>query len=308
MKNDAILVVGSANMDLVVKTRRFPAPGETMLGGAFGMFPAGKGANQAVACAKLGGNVSFLGNLGRDVFGDRLTKGMHADGVRVEHVKRDLKLPTGIALITVDAAGQNEIIVASGSNMAMRPADMERNRALFAAARVLLLQLEIPLDTVVQAARIAHTHGANVILNPAPACSLPHSLLRLIDILTPNETELGQLTATRIAGKASIREAARMLLRIGVKNVLVTMGSNGCMLVNKDVCRSFPARRVKAVDTTAAGDAFNGALAVSLARGEHLEAAIPFASDVAACSVMRMGAQSSMPTMREVKRFRKGHK
>jgi ribokinase len=308
MRNDAILVVGSANMDLVVKAHRFPVPGETMLGGAFGMFPGGKGANQAVACAKLGGNVSFLGNLGRDVFGDKLKKGMHDDGVNVARVRRDPLHPTGIALITVDADGQNEIIVASGSNMTLRPADMDRDRSLFTAIRVLLLQLEIPVETVVRAARIAHAQGAEVILNPAPARSLPYSLLRLVDFLTPNETELGQLTDTRISGKASIREAARKLLRIGVRNVLVTMGSNGCLLVNDEVCKPFPARRVKAVDTTAAGDAFNGALAVSLARGETLEEAIPFASDVAACSVTRMGAQSSMPTMREVKRFRKGDK
>jgi ribokinase len=305
MKKHGILVVGSANADLVVRTRRFPAPGETILEGTFATFPGGKGANQAVACAKAGGFVTFLGRMGRDAFGDRLTAGMCKDGVCMDHVQRDPKLPTGIALITVDAGGQNEIIVASGSNMALSPDVVTRHRPLFATAQVVLLQLEIPPETVMQAARLGHEHGAIVILNPAPARHLPRTLLRLADFVTPNETELAQLAGMPVLDNTSAIEAARRLLEIGVRNVIVTLGRKGCLLVNEDTCRTFPARRVRAVDTTAAGDAFNGALAAALARGEELRMAIPFANDVASFSVTRMGAQSSMPTLRELAGFRR---
>jgi ribokinase len=307
MKNDVILVVGSSNMDLVMKTRRFAAPGETLLGGTFGMFPGGKGANQAVACARLSGNVVFLGKMGIDPFGDRLVESLRADGVRIQHVRRDPKHATGIALITVDAAGQNKIIVSSGSNMRFLPSDIARTRRLFAAARVLLLQLEIPIETVMCAAASGHHAGIPVILNPAPARRLPKELFPLVDYITPNETELGQLTDVAINGQKSTERAARMLLGRGVGNVVVTLGSKGCVLVNDGVFHVYRTRRVRAVDTTAAGDAFNGALAVSLARGACVEEAVQFANDVASCSVTRMGAQASMPTMVELKRFRKTH-
>jgi ribokinase len=292
-------------MDMVVTTRRFPAAGETVFGGRFGMFPGGKGANQAVCAAKLGGKVSFLGKMGKDVFREKLVGGMKRDGVRLEHLAIDSTASTGIALITVDNGGQNEIVVVSGSNMRLLPADIERRRAAIAAARIVLLQLEIPLPTVTRAAEIARAHGVTVILNPAPARRLPASLLRMVDYLTPNETEVGQLAGMPSTNRRSLERAAHVLLRRGVRNVLVTLGAHGCLHVHADGTRLFPARKVRPVDTTAAGDAFNGALAYALAAGTALDHAVPFANTVAALSVTRMGAQSSMPTMSELKTFRR---
>ncbi len=303
MERDAILVVGSANMDLVVTTRAFPDPGETVFGGGFGMYPGGKGANQAVCAAKLGGKTWFIGKMGKDVFAEKLTRGMKHDGVRMEHLLLHDGQPTGTALITVDESGQNEIIVVSGSNMELRPADVVKKRALFARATIVLLQLEIPLETVVRAARLARRQGATVILNPAPARRLPAALLAMADYLTPNETELMKLTGLRVTGPRTAAVAAGKLLRRGVRNVIVTLGARGCMLVNAEGSRLFPARKVRVVDTTAAGDAFNGALAFALAAGKTREEAIPFANTVAGFAVGRMGAQSSMPTMRDVRAF-----
>lgn len=305
MVREGVLVVGSANMDMVVSTARFPRPGETVLGRSFAMFPGGKGANQAVACAKLGGNVSFIGRMGKDVFRDRLLASMRRDGVRLRRVTIDPALPTGIALITVDGTGQNQIIVASGSNMALLPADIDRHRAAFDGARVLLVQLETPLPAVQRAVVLAKRRKLAVILNPAPARRLPKSLLRMVDYLTPNESELSVLTGLQVDGISSAERAARRLLAGGVKSVIVTLGAKGCMTVAPEGSRIFPSYRVKPVDTTAAGDAFNGALAFGLAAGLSLEAAVPFANGVAALSVTRMGAQSSMPTMKEVRDFLK---
>ncbi len=303
MIRNGILVVGSANMDMVVKTRRFPDPGETVFGGEFGMFPGGKGANQAVCCAKLGGKVTFLGKMGTDVLGEKLARSMRKDGVRLGHLKIDPKESTGIALITVDGRGQNEIVVVSGSNMNLLPADIDRENSVFREIGVVLLQLEIPLPTVMRAVRLAQERGVTVILNPAPARRLPAALLRMVDYLTPNETELEQLSGMKCSGNGDIHRAASTLLRAGVRNVLVTLGAKGCLLVNCEGPKFFPSHRVKPVDTTAAGDAFNGALAFSLAAGKGLEEAIPFANAVAAFSVTRMGAQCSMPTRREIRDF-----
>ncbi len=290
-------------MDMVVTARRFPQRGETVFGNTFGMFPGGKGANQAVCCAKLGGKVHFVGKMGDDVFRERLVRSMKHDGVRLGHLLVDRSDSTGIALITVDRTGQNEIVVVSGSNMKLRPSDVELKRSLFSTVRVVLLQLEIPLETVAKAAEIARSHGATVILNPAPARTLTTSLLKLIDYLTPNETEAEILSGVPVRNVKSAEKAARKLLKRGVKNIIVTMGSKGCLLVNRATLKVFPAKKVKPVDSTAAGDAFNGALALSLANGGNLDEAINFANTVAAVSVTRMGAQTSMPTMRELRSF-----
>ena len=303
MAREGVLVVGSANMDMVVNTARFPRPGETVLGRSFAMFPGGKGANQAVACAKLGGNVTFIGRMGKDVFRDRLFAGMRRDGVRLKRVAIDPVLPTGIAVITVDRTGQNQIIVASGSNMALRPADINRHRAAFDNASVLLVQLETPLPAVRHAVVLAKRRKLTVILNPAPAQRLPRPFLHMLDYITPNESELSVLTGLAVDGIPSAERAARRLLVSGVKGVIVTIGAKGCLAVTAEGSSIFPAYRVKPVDTTAAGDAFNGALAFGLAAGLSLEAALPFANGVAALSVTRMGAQTSMPTMREVRAF-----
>ncbi len=303
MARDGILVVGSANMDMVVMTKKFPQPGETVFGGGFGMFPGGKGANQAVCCAKLGGKVNFLGKMGNDLFRERLAATMKRDGVRLDHLSIDQETSTGLALITVDGTGQNEIVVVSGSNMSLRPSDLDRHRSIFSTIRILLLQLEIPVVTVARAAKLARERAATVILNPAPARRLPKSLFRMVDYLTPNETELELLSGMSVSTLRSAEAAARKVLADGVRNVIVTMGAKGCLLVNSATTRVFPARKVKPVDTTAAGDAFNGALAYALASGSSLMEAIPFANSVAAFSVTRMGAQSSMPTMKEIRAF-----
>lgn len=288
-------------MDMVVTTRRFPMPGETVFGASFGMFPGGKGANQAVSAAKLGGHVTFVGRMGKDLFRENLSASMQRDGVEMKEVIVDPKEPTGTALITVDGSGQNEIVVVSGSNMRLSSADILRKRGLFRRSSILLVQLEVPVPTVGRAALLAKKSGATVILNPAPARPLPKSLLRRIDYLTPNETELRQLTGLSGSDRQSIVRAARELLGQGVGNIVVTLGARGAMLVNRGGVHTFPAMRVKSVDSTAAGDAFNGAFAFALAAGQHPHAAIQFANRVAGFSVTRMGAQSSMPRMRDLK-------
>lgn len=303
MSRNGILVIGSANMDMVVVTKRPPQPGETVFGSQFAMFPGGKGANQAVCCAKLGSRVHFIGKMGNDVFRTKLMQSMKNDGVRLQHLLVDPAAPTGIALITVDARGQNEIVVVPGSNMKLTPADINKKRDIFAKIKIVLLQLEIPIETVTQSARLAKAHGATVILNPAPARKTPQSLLRMIDYVTPNETEAETLTGMPVKNVASAQKAAKRLLEIGVKNVIITLGAKGCLLVNSESVEIFSARKVKAVDTTAAGDAFNGALAFSLAKGRNINEAIRFANAVAAFSVTKMGAQSSMPTMNELQKF-----
>ena len=303
MKRNGVLVVGSANMDMVATTARFPDPGETVFGSNFGMFPGGKGANQAVACAKLGMRTEFIGKMGNDVFRETLMGSMRRDGVRLKHVMFDAGNSTGIAMITIDGGGQNEIVVISGSNMSLLPADLDRHRGLFSQVQVVLLQLEIPLISVVHAAELAHRSGAIVILNPAPARKLPRPLLKTVDFLTPNETEAERLTGIRVRDMKSAERAARELLRVGVKHVIVTLGKRGCLLATNALTRVFPALRVKPLDTTAAGDAFNGALAHGLASGKDLCKVIPFANSVAAFAVTRMGAQSSMPTMKELRAF-----
>ncbi len=232
MSRDGVLVVGSANMDLVVRVERFPLPGETLFGTGFKTFPGGKGANQAVCCAKLGQKVQFVGRMGNDFFRDRLCASMRQDGVMLDSLTVDSTEPTGTALITVDRNGQNEILVVSGSNMKLRPEDVDGVHDLFGSAAVVLVQLEIPLETVIRTAELAHEQQALLILNPAPACSLPPSLLRLVDYLTPNESEAQMLTGIPVTRRSSAEAAAKKLVDQGVKNVLLTLGPEGCLLVN----------------------------------------------------------------------------
>jgi ribokinase len=290
-------------MDLVVRVERFPLPGETIFGTDFKMFPGGKGANQAVCCAKLGQKVRFVGKMGDDLIRERLSASLEQAGVIIDSLIVDPVEPTGTALITVDKNGENEIVVVSGSNMKLRPADVDGVHDIFGSAAVVLLQLEIPLETVVRAAEHAHEKQALLILNPAPACSLPVSLLRLVDYLTPNESEAQMLTGIPVTRRSSAEAAAKKLVDQGVKNVLLTLGPEGCLLVNSSRAELFPACRVRPVDTTAAGDAFNGALAFALSRNEELDQAVRFANAVAGYSVTKLGAQRSMPTLTEVEQF-----
>lgn len=303
MKREGVLVIGSANMDLVVFTERFPAPGETLLGKQFAMFPGGKGANQAVCCARLGSKTLFIGKMGNDLFREMLCRSMERCGVNLEHLLIDPAEPTGVALITVDQRGQNQIVVASGSNMKLSPADIKNKKALFPAVKLVLAQLESPLETVMASARLAKENGCIFILNPAPAAHLSPELLELVDFLTPNETELEIISGMAVPDPETAAKAARILLNRGVGHVIVTLGEKGALLVDHSMETLFPARKVAVVDSTAAGDAFTGALAHSLANGAELIEAIEFANAVGSFSVTRKGAQSAMPSLQEINVF-----
>ena len=304
-KSSRIVVVGSSNTDMVVQTDRLPQPGETVLGGDLIIAPGGKGANQAVAAARLGAGVAFVARVGQDMFGQEALGNFQREGLDTRYVVQDPDAPSGVALIVVGPDGQNIIAVAPGANRRLSPADVEAASPAFAEARVVLLQLEIPLETVMAAAKAGRSAGATVILNPAPAPSspLPDEVFAHVDILTPNETEAAVLT-----GRETPEDAALALLQKGVNTVVVTLGAAGALLVTgPDQIRQVPGFRVAAVDATAAGDAFNGALAVALARGDSLDAAVRYAHAVAAISVTRLGAQPSLPTANEVEAFLTAH-
>jgi ribokinase len=303
----AIVVLGSLNMDFVVRTQHLPAPGETVLGRAFQMIPGGKGANQACAAGRLAESalVRMVGRVGYDVFADHLKASLAAAGVDVTAVTAVRNEATGVALIGVDDAGENSIIVASGANAVFPASDVEGSRSSFRDCRYALFQLETPLDTVAVALRLARREGAKTILDPAPAQPLPAELLAEVDILTPNETE-ASLLAGRSAGRLGLIEApalARQLLERGASAVILKLGDNGCLYVDREVSIHSPGFSVEARDATAAGDTFNAALAVALTEGRELESALRFANAAAAISVTRMGAQASIPTRAEVDAF-----
>jgi len=294
-----IAVVGSLNMDLIVRSPRIPRPGETILGGTFHTAPGGKGANQAVAAARLGGTVAMVGRVGSDAFGDQLLGSLAADGVDAAHVARD-SAATGIALITVDDAGQNSIVVASGANAHLSPADVDGAASAIAAAGVLLLQLESPPETALRAAELARAHGATVVLNPAPARALPDALLKLVDVLVPNESETSLLTGLPVGDVAQAEAAAEALLRLGVGAVILTLGARGALLAHAGGVEAVPPFPVTPLDTTAAGDAFLGALAVALAEGRPLAEAARWGNAAGALATTRLGAQPSLPTRQEI--------
>jgi ribokinase len=300
-----ILVVGSVNLDVVCAVDHLPAAGQTVTGDDVRLFNGGKGANQAVGVARLGYPVSVLGCVGDDAAGVRLRHGLRAAGVRVRSLITVSRTPSGTALICTDRHGENTIVVSPGANSRLRPRDVERHRAALRAAGMLLLQLEVPLDTVECAAALAHRDGIPVMLDPAPACALPARLLRHITWLTPNETETRTLigAGTGTLTRAAAHEAARTLRQRGPRAVIIKMGRRGAYLTDGDTARDVPAFRIRAVDSTAAGDAFNAGLAVALMQGQPLPDAARYASAVAAISVTRPGAQPSMPTSRDVRRF-----
>jgi len=303
-KKKRIVVVGSYNTDMIVKAGKIPRPGETVLGGDFFMAPGGKGANQAVAAARAGGEVHFIARVGDDSFGAQARRDFIRDAIRVEHVIKDTARPSGVALIMVGPQGENSIAVASGANAALSPRDIDRAAGIISGADVLLLQLETQVETVRRALKLAADARVLTILNPAPAVPLDNDLLKYVSLLTPNENEVEALSGFRMAGTRSLEFASKLLMRLwGVKAVCITLGSRGCYLASEEFRGRVPAFRVKAVDTTAAGDVFNGALAVALAEGKPLREAARFASAAAAISVTRLGAQPSAPTRREIFRF-----
>jgi ribokinase len=306
MKPRRIVIVGSSGTDMIIKLERIPRPGETLLGGEFHITGGGKGANQAVSAARAGGKVAFVARLGQDDFGDQAKAAFAKEGINVEHISRDRKVSTGVALIFVDQHGENSIGVAPGANGRLSPADLKKARKVFAGASVMVVQLEIPLDTVQIAAVLAAKSGARVILNPAPARALPDELLRHVSILTPNETEAELLTGIKVDSDSSAAKAASVLRARGVQTVILTLGARGALVASSDASPQLvPGFKVKAVDTTGAGDVFNGALAVALAEEQPLLDAVRFANAAAAISVTRLGAQPSAPSRREIQRLLK---
>ncbi|PWU09564.1 MAG: ribokinase [Verrucomicrobia bacterium] len=303
MGKTAILVLGSANMDLTVKVPRIPKAGETVLGGGFVSTAGGKGANQAVSAARAGGNVVFIGRVGRDAFGNQTIAGFEAEGIRTNFIFRDRRSASGVALILVGKDGQNQIAVAPGANANLTPSDIKRASTAFRGAAIFLTQLETPLQTAQAGVELACANGIPVILNPAPARALPRRLLSKVWILTPNETEAELLTGIAVKDNSSATRAAEQLLARGAQNVIITLGAKGAFVRGDGVCQLITAHRMKAVDTTAAGDVFNGALAVALAEGKPLIDAARFANAAAAISVGRPGAQASAPTRREIERL-----
>jgi ribokinase len=298
-----IAVVGSSNMDLVCKSQRIPIVGETILGGAFIMAPGGKGANQAVAAAKLGASVYFIAKLGKDVFGLASLSNFKKEKVVTKYVTQTDKAPSGVALIMVDEQGNNSIVVAPGANAKLSATDVKRAKSDIARCGAVVAQLEVPIETVEFAAKAAKRAQVPFILNPAPARALSDELLAMVDVLTPNETEAQILTGVDVKDDDSARTAAERLLIKGVKTVILTMGVRGYMFVDGNSAELVEAHKVEPVDTTAAGDAFTGALAFGIAGGKSAAEAARFANCVAALSVTKMGPQPSMPTFRELQAF-----
>ena len=303
-----IVVIGSSNTDMIVQTPYIPLPGETILGGTFNTAAGGKGANQAVSCARAGGTVTFVARVGDEMFGDQAVQGFRKDGINVDFVVKDGQAPSGVALIIVDDKGQNSIAVASGANGNLSVSDVEAADDAVSSAGFVLMQLEIPIETVAAAARMASDKNVRVILNPAPAQPLSDELLKNVTILTPNETEAGMLTGIEVEDEASACKAAEMFVNKGVKSVIITMGSAGAYVHCDDFRGMVPGFEVKAVDTTAAGDTFSGTLAVALAEGKTLEQATVFANAAAALSVTKLGAQPSAPDRTAIEQFQKERK
>ncbi len=295
-----IIVIGSSNTDMVVKCKKLPSPGETILGGAFLMNPGGKGANQAVAAARLKGNVTFVAKTGNDLFGEQSKLLFEKEGIDTRFLIRDQKNPSGVALIAVDENGENCIVVASGSNATLSAYDIDEEVYVTDREDVYLMQLEIPVGTVDYVAQKVFSKENRVILNPAPARQLSQELLDSVYVLTPNEIEAEILTGIKVENASSAERSAMKLLDKGVKNVVITMGAAGAYLCMPEMSKMIPVVPVKAVDTTAAGDVFNGALAVALAEGKDLEEAVGFANRAASISVTRLGAQASAPYRNEL--------
>lgn len=312
-----ITVIGSLNMDLVIRAERAPGPGETLTGESFQLIPGGKGANQAVAAARDGAPCAMAGRLGDDAFGRALMESLGRDPIDRSYIQLLEGISTGVAGITVDAQGQNRILVVPGANGSFQARDMEEFRPLIARSHVLLLQLEIPLEAVERALTIAREEGVYSILNPAPATDLPSSFYRLADLMTPNESELALLSGLPVSDLDQVRQAGQILLDRGLQRLLVTLGSRGSLLMDREAWTSFPAYRVKALDTTAAGDCFNGVLASGIDRLiqreksrrdfspslEDLSPVIDRASRASAISVTRPGAQPSLPRKEETDAF-----
>jgi len=295
-----LLVVGSSNTDMVVKADRLPRPGETILGGTFFMNPGGKGANQAVSAARLGGQVTFICKIGNDIFGQQSKQLFEKEGIDTSYMFSDSTHPSGVALITVDSKAENCIVVASGANANLLPSDLSAAYEAIEKADIILMQLEIPIETVNRVSNIARRLNKKVILNPAPAQPLDSELLQSLDLITPNETEAEMISGIKITDNDSLQACARAIHDMGVQSVIITLGAKGAFIYNDILREHIPSYEVNAVDTTAAGDVFNAALAVAVSEGLGLPEAVRFANKAAAISVTRIGAQSSAPYRNEL--------
>ncbi len=299
MSPKTILVIGSSNTDMTAKTAELPRPGETVLGGVFTMGAGGKGANQAVAAQRLGGKVKFICKVGKDMFGDNSIAQYEKEGLDTSGILRS-ELPSGVALIYVDSHAENCIVVASGANGDLTEDDIEKSRKDLESCDILLLQLESPIPSVLKAAKIAHQAGKTVVLNPAPACPLPEELFRNIDLFIPNETELSTFSGMPVTSQEEAQAAAKAMQAKGVGKLIVTMGSKGALICEGGPSVFVPAHKVKAVDTTAAGDTFCGALCVAISEGKSLKEAAEFACAASALTVQKMGAQNSIPYRKDL--------
>lgn len=295
-----IYVIGSSNTDMVVKSEKIPAPGETVLGGTFFMTDGGKGANQAVAAARLGGHVTFIANLGNDLFGKQSLAHFKKENIDTDYISLDPQFASGVALINVDRHGENSITVAPGSNAHLTVDRVEKALTALTTPGIVLIQLEIPMPTVVWAIAYGRDQGHRVILNPAPAQPLSSAIYKDLFLITPNESETELLTGTQVTDSTTAAQAADIFHQWGVINVIITLGAKGAYLSTGKSVLLIPSRVVKATDTTGAGDCFSGALAVALSENRTLEEAVAFAGNAASISVTRMGAQSSMPYRREL--------
>jgi ribokinase len=300
-----IIVVGSLNMDLVVKVPYMPAPGETISGSDLQTIPGGKGANQAAAAAKMGGNVAMIGKVGQDAFGPRLLKALNDVGADTTHVKIESDSASGTAVIVVDGKGENSIVISPGANGKVSKAYIDEMETVISKAKIVLLQHEIPLDTVEHVINLASKHHVPVILNPAPANPVPQHLFSKIDYFIPNETESRILTGIEVTDLNSAKQAAQKFIEYGAKNVIITLGEKGALLVTAKDSHHVSSRKVKAVDTTAAGDAFIGGLAKALVKGLGQIEAVHYACAAGAITVTRFGAQTSLPSEAEVDQFMK---
>lgn len=300
MNNKKIVIIGSSNTDMVIKSERIPQPGETILGGTFFMNPGGKGANQAVAVSRLGGQVMFITKMGNDLFGRQSIELYANEGIGTNYVFSDNKKPSGVALIMVDSKGENCIMVASGANSSLSTKDINKAKAIIENASIILMQMEIPVETIDYVVQLASKKDIKVILNPAPAGPLPDELLNSLHIITPNKTEAEMLSGVKVTGWKSAKKAADIISAKGVDIVIITLGALGALIKEGKTYHNIPAEIVEAIDTTAAGDVFNGALCVAIAEGMSVVDAAKFACKASSIAVTRMGAQSSIPYRKEL--------
>ena len=298
-----ICVIGSLNMDLVVNVDEMPKKGQTLIGSAFKEVPGGKGANQAVAMARLGADIRMIGKVGKDSFGETLINQLKSDKVNTKYIHRE-DCASGVAMITVDKNAENSIVVAPGANFKVLEKDIDKCIEAIDESDIVVLQLETPINTIKYALQKSKELGKYTILNPAPAVKLEDSIIENVDLLTPNETELEILSGVKIESEDDIKKAANVLIEKGVKELIVTLGSKGSLYINKDNTKLKKSYKVEAIDTTAAGDSYTGALAVAFAQDKDIDEAMDFASKVGALAVTKEGAQSSLPTMEDVNNFR----